>query len=311
VNYVRIRIAALGASAALAALALLASSAAALPEFGQCFKHPTHEGKYTNAVCTGKAKKVNEKFTGEFEWRKATEMEAAKKKLSGTGGKVILTAHYRFCEPSESVRAQKCREGENESITPGRILCESEVNQATISGNNALSSIAVTFKGCEVEFFAPPEECAKEIVLNKLKAKLGFINKTTSPRQAGLQIEPATKAGKFLTVTCNNGIAFTVGVGNEAEGCVYPLKACGGDGVIAALAPVNTMTVGFTQTMSVGEAEPAQNVPTKFEGATKPLKELESYAFVPGTTATSMWSRAGLSLTNSDEAPEALEIKAN
>ena len=84
-NHVRIRPIALAAATALAALALTASSASALPEFGQCFKHPTHEGKYTNSVCTAKAKKVSEKFTGEFEFRKTTEIDAAKRKTRRHG----------------------------------------------------------------------------------------------------------------------------------------------------------------------------------------------------------------------------------
>jgi hypothetical protein len=312
-NHGWIRVVGLAVLAALAIAAVAASSASALPEFGQCFVQPKHEGKYTNSVCTAKAKKVNEKFTGEFEWRKATELEAAKKKLTGTGGAVHLPGLYRACE-SFTVRAQKCHEGETEeTIGPLIAQCTSEENQAEISGTNALKNVKVIFRGCEANGFGGKCQSAGategEIKLNTLKGKLGFINKKTTPRQVGLVLEAATKKGKIAIYKCNaSELSFAIGEGNETEGCVYPLTKCGGDGVISAITPINVATSEFTQVFTAN-AETAEELPSKFEG-TSPLKQLEGY-FFNTSGATTMWSRVAESLTNSDKAPEAIELKAN
>jgi hypothetical protein len=313
-NHGRIRFVGLAALAALVIAAVAASSASALPEFGQCVKIASHEGKYTNSVCTAKAKKVNEKFTGEFEWRKATEIEAAKKQFSGTGGRVVLTGIYRLCEPSENVRAQNCRAGEEEaSFGPLHLECTSEENQGELSGTKAVKNVHVTFKGCEANGFGG--KCQNtategEIKLNTLKGKLGFINKSTTPRQVGLAVESAAKKGKIATYHCNaSEFSFAIGEGNETEGCVYPQKLCGGDGLISAITPVNTATSVLTQVFTANE-ETAEQIPTKFAG-TSPLKELEGYIFNSGSGFTGMWSKVAESLTNSDKLPEAIEIKAN
>ena len=124
----------------------------------------------------------------------------------------------------------------------------------------------------------------------------------------GLNLEPATKKGKFFIANCG-GLSVAVGIGTETEGCVYPQTKCGGDGVISAITPVNTATAEFTQAFTDTEGL-AEQIPTKFTG-TAPLKELESYVFAPGEPTTTMWSKGALSLTNTDKAPEAIEIKAN
>ncbi len=304
-SHVRMRYVLLGLLASLSAL-VLASSAAALPEFGQCFKKGAGS-KYTNSVCTTKS---TTKTPGEFEWRKATEIEAAKRKLEGTGGPVVLMANFRLCEPSENVRAQKCHEGEEEVTTgPFRELeCESETDTGEISSTTGEKNVDITLRGC----IGLPAKCetgatAGEVKLNALKGKLGMINKKAAPPEAGLVLEPAKAKGKVVTYTCESSIAFAVGVGDEAEGCVYPLKACGGDGVIAAVTPVNTMMAEFTQAFSANET--FENVPSKFEG-TQPLKQLETYFYNSGGPGTSMWSKASLSLTTTEKAPEAIEIKA-
>lgn len=307
-------LAAIATFAALAMVAFAASSASALPEFGQCVVQPKHEGKYTNSVCTAKAKKVAEKFTGEFEWRKAKELEAAKKQFSGTGGQVVLTGIYRECVPGENVRAQNCRAGEEEaSFGPAQLVCTSEENHGELSGNNAVKNVTVTFKGCEAEGFGG--KCQNtasegEIKLNPLKGKLGFINKASVPRQVGLVVESAKAKGKIATYRCNSsGLSFAIGEGNETEGCVYPLTKCGGDGVISAITPVNTASATLTQVFTANE-ETAEQIPTKFVG-TAPLKELETYLFRESSSFTGMWSKVAESLTNSDNFPEAIEIKAN
>jgi len=307
-NHVRIRSIALAVPATLTALAFAASSASALPEFGQCYKKGPGS-KYTEASCVTKA---TTKRPGEYEWRKATAIEAAKRKFSGTGGEVHLYGLYRVCEPSFSVRAQKCHEGETEGTFSLPVECTSEFNQGEISGSNAVKNVTVTFRGCEGTTAGgkcQSTETAGEIQLGTLKGKLGFINKAATPREVGLLLEPAKAKAKFTTYKCTSlPDSFTIGMGNEKEGCVYPQKACGGDGVISAVTPVNTMTPELTQTFTATE-ETAENIPSKFEG-THPLKVLEGYLFNSEGT-TSMWSKVAESLTNSAKTPEAVEIKAN
>jgi hypothetical protein len=304
--------------AAFALAALAASSASALPEFGQCFVQPNHEGRYKNNVCTEKAKKnkVTGKFEGEFEWRKATEIEAAKKKFSGTGGEVTFFAQLKFCE-TFTVRKQNCNAGEEEGEHGGHVTCASEVNSGEISGKNKVANVSVTFKGCTFGFIEVPRPCSNtgtegEIKLGALKGKLGFINKKSIPRQAGLSLESAKAKAKLATVNCGvEGAPWNVvlGEGNEAEGCAYPLTKCGSDGLISAITPVNTSASTFTQVFTANE-ETGEQIPSKFEGSS-PIKELESYAFVAETPGTTKWSKIAESETNSVNVPEALEIKAN
>jgi len=295
--------------AVFAVIAVMSSSASALPEFGQCYKKGAGS-KYTEASCV---KKATTKSPGEYEWRKATEIEAAKRKLEGTGGTVTLTGLYRVCEPSFGVRAPKCHEGEEEVTIPGPVVCTSEENRGEISSANGVKNVTVTFQGCRFEGAGGPTcqstATAGEIKLGTLKGKLGFINKAATPREVGLLLEPAKAKAKFITYKCNaNELSFTIGMGNEKEGCVYPLTKCGGDGIISAVTPVNTMTSALTQTFTASEGT-AENIPSKFEG-TQPLKALEGYLF-NAEGATSMWSKVSVSLTNSANTLEPVEIKAH
>jgi hypothetical protein len=210
------------------------------------------------------------------------------------------------------VRAQKCKEGETENTVLGeKLTCESETNKGEISGPTKLANVSVVLKGCTLSGFGggtcTNTGTAGEIKLASLKGTLKYISK--AKLEAGLLLNPTTKGAKFLAATCESGFAVNVGIGKESEGCVYPLKLCGGDGVISAIGPLDTMTSALSQTFAVDEAE-AENVPSKFEGATSPLEALEAYLNAPGTPGTTMWSKAGLAGSNSDNAPEAWEIKA-
>jgi hypothetical protein len=311
VSYVKIRIVAVAAVAMLAALALSAARAAALPEFGQCFKNGPGS-KYTEAACVTKATKT----PGEWEWRKASmKSEAAKRRLEGTGGATVLTINFRVCEPGQDVRAQKCKEGETENTVLGETLtCESETNTGEISGPKKLSNVALTLRGCALPGLgsgrAPCSNTgiAGEVRSTTLKGMLGYISKPKL--EVGLQLNPTRDGATFFTAACPAiGLDVNVGIGNESEGCVYPLPACGGSGVISAIGPLDTMTSALSQTFAVDEAE-AENVPSKFEGATSPLEALEAYLNAPGTPGTTMWSKAGLAGSNNYNAAEAWEIKA-
>jgi hypothetical protein len=306
------------AVSAIAAVA--ATSASALPEFGQCYVQAKHEGKYTNAGCTVKAKKVNEKFTGGFEWRKATEVP--NRHFTGAAGAGVLEGKYVFCNnsektpPDEPRKGLPCEAGYNEVILfekPIKVECESEANHGEISGAKTVANISVVFRGCKLLGTAPCSNTVNEgeIRVNTLKGTIGFLNKKATPREVGLVLEPLTKRGAFAHFTClGGGIGTVVGEGNEKEGCAYPLPACGGDGIIGVQTPVNEMTSHYTQKFAINEAT-QENVPSKLEG-TAPLKVLESYVFNEEEPQfTSQWSKAGQTVTNITTGEEEGEVKAN
>jgi hypothetical protein len=308
--------------AVFAIAAVAATSASALPEFGQCYVQAKHEGKYANAGCTVKAKKVSEKFTGEFEWRKATEVEPAKRKFSGTGGAGVLATELKTCENTEkqhfSRRTPGCPEGFHEVTEEavGKVLkveCTSETNHGEEKGTKEVANVSVTFKGCTIFGSVPCSNSAQpeEIKVNLLKGKLGFINKNVKPREVGILLQPIVKNGPFTSFTCGEGGQLTtvVGVGNEQEGAWYkPEKTGGYDGIISPMTPVNTMTNEFQQVYTFNEK--LENIPSHFEG--QHIYLLEDYLYkTEFPSESSKWSPAGEAVTNTSIPVETAEIKAN
>lgn len=297
------------------------SASAALPEFGQCFEK-AGTGKYSNSVCTTKAKPLG---TGNFEFRKGPEI--AKKHFVGNAGTGVLEAKYIGCytknEFGEPVPDEKygrkglpCPGGDEENVVfekPLKIECESESNTGEFTGTKEVKSVTVVFHGCKLEGTAPCSNTSTEgeIQVNTLKGKLGWINKKATPREVGLLLEPAVKKGEFAKFGCLGGqIVTVVGMGNANEGCAYPQKACGGDGLISPIGPVNTTTSALTQTFTINEAT-QENVPNKFEGAA-PRKSLESYFDgSESPNSTTQWSKAGETTTNVAVSEVPGEIKAN
>jgi hypothetical protein len=327
VRHMRMQVLGLSLVAALSVVALTASSASALPEFGQCVVQAKHEGKYTNNVCTKKAKKVAEKFTGEFEWKKALEIPEAQRKLSGESGAAVLRTTFLICEPSAE-NLEKCREGEEElHFGPITVECEKQRNFAEISPTKASKEIRfvnVRFEGCKALGSIPCANTASPEVIETetLKGKLGFINKASTPREVGILLEPAVKRGEFAKFQCEIGLTTHVGAAKEREFPAYPPKG-GGDGIISPITPVNTMTTEHTQVYSINEAEGPEedeNVPSKFAGRS-PLKVLEDWTQNSSEPQLrSKWSKAGETLTTREvgcagstecEKPTAGEIKAN
>jgi hypothetical protein len=286
-------------AAAFAVAAIAATSASALPEFGKCEEKAG--GKYTESNCV---KKATLKSPGNFEFKKASELASAHRHFLGLSNAGVLDGVYKICSPND-VREQTCGEGEEEGnflSEPGKPLkveCSHEVNHGEISGNNTVAHISVIFRGCLLLGSAPCENTINEgeIQVNELKGSIGFINKKTTPRQVGLLLEPVQKHGEFAKFTClGGGIGTVVGEGDAAEGCAYPQKLCGGDGIIGAMTPVNTSTSEFTQTFTASE-ETGENLPGKFEG--KPVKQLESYVYnVERPEFSTKWSKAGEEITN-------------
>lgn len=293
-------------AALFAVAAVAATSASALPEFGQCFAKAG--GKYSESNCVKKAKIG----TGTFEFRKETEVTGSKV-FHGEGGAGILTGEYKICEPSEE-RKPKCGEGEEEKVLlekPLSVECEKEVNFGEFSGTKEVRNISVRFKGCKLLGAVPCQNAPTEgeVIVNTLKGSLGYIKKST--KEVGVLLEPQQKKGRFATFSCNIGetpLTTVVGVGNATEGAAYsPEKTGGYDGIISPITPVNTMTSSLTQVFTVNAN--LENVPNKFEG--KHIELLESYVFnATEPQRTTKWSKAGEAITNTNTAEQEGEIKA-
>jgi hypothetical protein len=321
--------------AALALGAYAVSSASAL-EWGKCeFAGPGHN--YTGPNCA-KSEKAKPKGSGEYEWRKATEV--AEKRVAegkspgvpftgespeGAGG--VLTTGLADCEPGEyakqRVTRQKCEEGGGHYYVPNstiKIKCLDEHAEGTTEGKNKVAGVQVTFTGCEV--LAAPctgihGEAEGEIKTNLLKGKLGWISKPA--KEVGVVLEPAGKPKTFAEFTCLKGYQhITVAQGNKKEGAWYTSAGCYGecpgtlpeeekhggyDRIISPITPVNEMTEEFTQVYTVTEG---RNQPEKLEG--KPRYQLEDFIEVPA--GSTVWENAGEEITNVNTPEEAGEIKA-
>jgi hypothetical protein len=298
-GHVRMRTIGLVVVAALAVAAYAAGSAAALPEWGRCEVSPTHEGKYTDSNCTTKAKKVNEKFPGEYEWHNSTTFAIGGPKEIN-GGEIqepeplTLTSTFIKCEPSEE-KVAKCREGETEERVPVAVECENIWQAHGIYSPRSAKEITLwltQFKGCKALGMTCGNDREGEIDTNALKGVLGYIKKT-SPKEVGIDWKPESgrEVAKFA---CGGAMSIVVGGATEREGPFYPPKG-GGGGVIATVTPINEMVQTVTQVLRTGE-EATKNIPSSFEG--KPLQALESYFTNPNTTNQgSKWGPTGETLT--------------
>jgi hypothetical protein len=313
-----LRMVGLALVAVLATTALVATSASALPEWGQCFVQAKHEGKWANSSCTVKAKVVNTKPTGGFEWRKGTEV--VKKHFTGNnvGSGGVLTADLEECQIKvgeitkylRTTRA-KCKEagGTRSAPTLLAVECESEHNAGDAKGSKEVANVSVKFRGCKLFGSLPCSNGTEpgEIATNTLKGSLGYINK--AKKEVGVLLTPAKAKGAFAQFICGGQITTVVGVGNSTEGAYYEPETTGGyDGIISPVTPVNTMTKALTQVYKVNPATD-ENIPSKFEG--KHIDLLETYTFnTENPEITFMWSRAGEEITNVNTPEEEVEIKA-
>jgi hypothetical protein len=302
--------------ALFAVAAIAATSASALPEWGQCFKKGTG-AKFTDSNCT---KKSSLKSPGEFEWRKESEVPASGKKFSGnnvgTGG--VLSSEFVGCVgEGEKARTRIPRHtcaaipgDEVRVFSPVSIECESETNHGEVSGTKEVKNISVKFRGCKLFGTTPcsngPNE--GEILVNTLKGSLGYISK--AKKEVGVLLEPAVKKGEFAKFNCGSILSTVVGVGNEKEGAAYTTEKTGGyDGIISPIVPVNTMSKAFTQTYTVNEQ--FENIPSKLEG--KHIELLEDYTYNNEMPSEStLWAKSGEAITNENhqEGEEEAEIKA-
>jgi hypothetical protein len=336
--------------AALALGAYAVSSASAL-EWGKC-EFVGSGGQYGGSGATegtgqncAKSEKAKPKGTGEYEWRKASEVAEQRGEgtvlhvpFTGAGGEGVLTSTLRFCEAGPgAVRTtrQGCAElgGEEESYeteVPG-VICEAEHAVGTTSGKNKVEGIEVAFEGCEYlsgALCTSTGAAEGEIKTSELKGKLAWISK--SPKVVGVVLEPAGKKHpSFAHFVCGGVVEFTVGVGNKNEGTWYVNgenypAGCGGecpgatpieekhggyDQVISPITPINKMTEEFTQVYAGAGEAPFGNLPHElYKKHISALEDHTGYVANPGYEFD--WAAASEEITNVNTPEEAGEIKA-
>jgi hypothetical protein len=236
--------------AALALGAYAVSSASAL-EWGKCeFVGPG--GNYNESSpgsgtsnCS-KSEKAKPKGTGEYEWRKATEVaenrvvegKTANVPFSGesVGGGGVLATSDRECnltprtlvlltreKCAEETEGEEFHEVDFSSGTTGvYVECSKENNTGETEGKNKVANVHVVFTGCLALGQIPCESAGRapgEIETNELKGKLGWINKAN--KEVGVVLEPAQHHGTFAEFECSGYLEIFVGVGNKKQGANY------------------------------------------------------------------------------------------
>jgi hypothetical protein len=281
VRHLRMLAVAVGTAVALGAVA--ATGASALPEFGQCYHKGAKGGKYTKANCVAKAKKnAAGEYLGEYEWKKVSEIAVEKRFFTAKGGVGILFIYFN---------------GEEEKVE-----CTSESATGEITGTKTIGKVLVKFFGCQIFGLKCSNTGVEgEVQVRPINGTLGWINKSVSPRQVGISLQPTVKKGLFASFDCS-GIHINVGEGPKGE-TVYP-EPGGGDSIISPIVPVNEMSPTFTQVFS---AKAGKNQPEKLEG--KALDVLEAEIQISGNK--SKWEAAGQEIENVTTGVEPAEIKAN
>jgi hypothetical protein len=253
----RITIVGLCLAAALALSAMLASSSLALPEVGRCLVQAKHEGKYTDSNCQKKAKKVSEKFTGEYERVKS----AVKQHFTASSGEAFLEG--------KSGLKVVCKE----STAAGKYDAD-----GTTPSIKAVENVVATFTGCGIP--AVGVECnteghpAGEIVTKELEGNLGYIKKT-APKEVGQELKPHTKGGEFANFNCTTAFHIVVKECN-AGATVCGSEEKGGNCIISKVTPINEMGLTSTSTYKVKEGSPGVQEPQHFENLKPPICNLEN-----------------------------------
>jgi hypothetical protein len=169
----------------------------------------------------------------------------------------------------QTLKSAKKAESPNdllETTSGKKVECTNDASTSKLgaSPTKELKEVKVTFTGCTSSFGTCTSSGAAsgEIKVNELIGTVGYINKTTTPKEVGVSLTPVVSGGLFAEFKC--GIA-TVKVGEKAG-------SGSGDSVIGKLTPVETATakVNLVFSQSVGK-----QIPEKFEGGAKDVLESE------------------------------------
>lgn len=252
-------LAALGAAVVVSAV--LAASAAAMPEWGHCEEQAG--GKYTDAGCTVRA---HPRSGGHYEWRlngfevqgefgPMTFQTPAGNDWQCSGGNIA----FGVLPPGEGSATQVILTG-----------CESEGKECQSAFGNSPGEISNT-----AQLFG-----GKDIL-----DKLGFLaGKGTGSPTVGLGLTSSEREGIFFTAGCEGGIG-TIWVGGEKKG---------GNTVIGQISPVNQVAESFT--LSFAASEPGVQQWKALENSSKERTVKE---FIKHKWEQSSWS-GELVLTTSE-----------
>ena len=281
----------------------------------RCIKQA--KGNYTESKCKTVAVKIKK-------GKEVPDHKGSYEKIgpyfTGTGGTGILNEVLETCyingeiENGPGARTPKCDHQNNAAENQPYVQfveCASEQNSGRAVGVNEVTSVKVTFTGCNLDGSIPCKNTATEgeIVVNPLKGHLGYIEKSAHPK-VGILLEPETAGGLFAAFECAGGILKPeVGVGSATEGSYY--KGTGHDSVIAPITPIDTPATGFEQVFTDG-GEAAENEPGQFEGEGSTIHRLETTLTAHNEEGTryTPWARAGQSITNRNTTEGMVEIRA-
>jgi hypothetical protein len=169
--------------------------------------------------------------------------------------------------------------------TNGTVMCTADTNKGTVTGTKS-DEVVVTFTNCTDNFGNNCQSAGQAtgtIVTNLLESTLGYINKTTTPPEVGIDLAPKAPATVFVSFKC--GPFITVEVRGSVIGKITPVNKL--------VKTTEHFTLAFTEAGG-------KQVPEKFEGGAKDTLESNfGFGFEPAT------------LTNSDELFFKEEAKIN
>jgi len=138
-----------------------------------------------------------------------------------------------------------------ENAAGARVECETGTDRGVYKAPTAVEHVMFMFRECKEPALGveckTPGAALGEIITRELKGKLGYINKPK--KEVGLSLTPAVKNGIFVEFECGAGVLKFVVAGKA------------GDSVIAAIIPVNIMTINFILTFKQAGGV---NIPAKF-----------------------------------------------
>ena len=204
-------------AAALAAVAVNAGTAGALPEVGRCV--PQVGGRYMNARCTFKGK------GGSFEWQK----NAVKTGFTAQGGEAIL-------ETSSGLEI-RCGIGGQTTATGAYHA------KGVIPSTKEVVGVVMRLRFCTLPLLDVPCQtegaAAYEIVTAPMKGVLAYTSgKGTSSPVINQSLRPEAAKGLVAEVACP-GISVTFRIG-EGTGKLH-------DTILADIGPPNVMSSTLTE----------------------------------------------------------------
>jgi hypothetical protein len=258
--------------AAFALAALTASGASAsLPELGGCEAAPTGHGSYKDPACVEKVTGAAKKTEGDYEWYTGADFYSVRNLEQGHG---IHGAPFQAFE---------LRIGPTTLETTGGHAITCSGGSGHYRMNLAVSSKEVTdalisLEGCyevggeEAECASPEYEGGAEIndqyqygqEEKGFRGTLGFLEgKGTESPRVGLSLTSFNKYVPGSDPNTAEGLMQAICLGPEGTVEIGGNKK-GGNTIISAIEPVDTMTENYTQTYA--SSAPGLQQWTSFEG---------------------------------------------